>query len=151
VNKKSLTRFSDDDNVAVLDRERVPYSQSYQSPEIMMPNGRLTSQYDVWALGCVFLEFVSWYVGGYERIEEMECERSAGHFSSSFFFIKVKSNPPSVSAELKPVVVNLIMGTVQWRRHLEELEYVRKSSFNETILQLTLSCGSLLIDNDVPS
>ncbi|KAH3983135.1 hypothetical protein HBI56_147310 [Parastagonospora nodorum] len=102
------TRFSDDDNVAVLDRERVPYSQSYQSPESMMPNGRLSSQCDVWALGCVFLEFVSWYFGGYKRIEEMERERSAGDFNSSFFFIKVKSDPPSVSAELKPVVVKMI-------------------------------------------
>ena len=39
---------------------RVPNSPSYRSPEYDL-DGKLSTACDVWALGCVYLEFLTWY------------------------------------------------------------------------------------------
>lgn len=32
----------------------------------------VTREYDIWSLGCLFLEFITWIVHGYTGVEEFE-------------------------------------------------------------------------------
>ena len=41
-------------------------SRTYRAPEFDLTNG-VSPMYDMWALGCVFLEFISWYLLGYQE------------------------------------------------------------------------------------
>ncbi|KAH6865218.1 kinase-like domain-containing protein [Alternaria rosae] len=95
--------FSDKEFISTQDRNTVPYSRSYQSPECRLPNGELSAQCDVWALGCVFLEFVCWYFGGHELLQDFERQRDTVHGGSCFFVINHEG-----SAELNPPVVEMI-------------------------------------------
>jgi serine/threonine protein kinase len=59
-----IARFSTKDVWETRKTGRVPNSPTYRSPEYDL-NGKLTTACDVWALGCVYLQFVTWYLGGY--------------------------------------------------------------------------------------
>jgi serine/threonine protein kinase len=101
------THFSVNENISKKDRYGIPNSRPYQSPECQLPGGELSSQCDVWALGCVFLEFVCWYFGGYKLLEEFHIERALGYESSSFFSIRREEISQSYSAELKESVIKV--------------------------------------------
>ncbi|KAI4710302.1 hypothetical protein J4E89_004755 [Alternaria sp. Ai002NY15] len=100
------TQFSDNEQISVQDRKTVPRSTSYQSPECQLDGGELSSQCDVWALGCVFLEFMCWYFGGYERLRHFEADRNRIHQNTSYFFIPW-NHRQSNFAELKPPVIEV--------------------------------------------
>lgn len=55
-------------------RGNVPNSPSYQSPEYAM-----TKEYsiacDIWALGCIYLEFITWFFGGWRAVEQFRMDR----------------------------------------------------------------------------
>jgi serine/threonine protein kinase len=103
------THFSDGQRNSMQDNYTVPYSRSYQSPECRLPDGQISSQCDVWAMGCVFLEFVCWYVGGYELLNKFEHERllAGGLEGSSFFSFKPEDNPQSDALRLKAPVIKV--------------------------------------------
>ncbi|CAN9242477.1 unnamed protein product [Alternaria alternata] len=102
--------FSVEERTSIQDRYAVPYSRSYRSPECQLPDGELSSQCDVWALGCVFLEFVCWYVGGGKLLDEFERERlrAGGYEGSSFFFFKPGDSPQNDALGLKAPVIKMI-------------------------------------------
>lgn len=65
-----------------VDRRRrgfVANSPSYRAPENDLPHDdgitRVSSSYDIWALGCVFLEFVTWWFGGWIMVEGFRSQR----------------------------------------------------------------------------
>jgi serine/threonine protein kinase len=96
--------FSVDPRVSIRDRDTIPNSQPYQSPECILPGGEISSQCDVWALGCVFLEFICWYYGGRQLLELFEHDRGYYHESTSFFSIHRDENSQSFPAEVKQPV-----------------------------------------------
>ncbi|OHF04102.1 protein kinase domain-containing protein [Colletotrichum orchidophilum] len=50
------------------------YTGTYRAPEIDLGNP-ISSKYDIWSLGCVFLEFCIWYLLGYEDVENFQRDR----------------------------------------------------------------------------
>ncbi|CAO2649035.1 Nn.00g099840.m01.CDS01 [Neocucurbitaria sp. VM-36] len=63
-----IARFSTENMWDTWKTGRVPNSPSYRSPECDL-DGKLTTACDVWALGCVYLQFITWYFGGYKHVE----------------------------------------------------------------------------------
>ncbi|KAF3766601.1 hypothetical protein M406DRAFT_37031, partial [Cryphonectria parasitica EP155] len=55
---------------------RSPVSPSFRPPEYDLTgqNGR---SHDIWALGCVYLDFVTWLLGGWDMVANFAHERSA--------------------------------------------------------------------------
>jgi len=47
---------------------------AYRAPEVDMRRS-ISQRYDVWSLGCVFLEFCVWYLQGWESLERFEDDR----------------------------------------------------------------------------
>ena len=60
-------------------------SRPYRSPEAMLPGCELSVQCDVWALGCVFLEFICWYSGGTTSLKSFEDQRVTDYDLSPSF------------------------------------------------------------------
>lgn len=59
-------------NALVTDANSVKgFSQTYRPPEVHGEDGiGATHKYDIWTLGCVYLEFVTWHLLGYDAIGE---------------------------------------------------------------------------------
>lgn len=108
----STARFSSVERTPSHDKKNIASSLSYQSPASILPSGELSSLCDVWALGCMFLEFVCWYVGGHEVLKDFEKKRIHGYESTSFccptsienvsLRIETKKPVQDVSASLQP-------------------------------------------------
>ncbi|KAJ4318653.1 hypothetical protein N0V84_006741 [Fusarium piperis] len=52
---------------------------SYEAPEVELEGGQISPAYDIWGLGCVFLEFVTWFLGGRELLREFHTQRTTTH------------------------------------------------------------------------
>lgn len=64
----TLMRFhsSNADNTLI---QKVDFSETYRPPEKALGEGTQVSQkYDIWTLGCVFLEFISWHLLGSDAV-----------------------------------------------------------------------------------
>jgi serine/threonine protein kinase len=96
-------RFSYDDTITKEDKCNVPGSRAYCSPEWRLPDGKPTVQCDVWALGCIFLEFVCWYFD-YRYLKGFERERLSVDDTAYFFSFLMPDKPrPGVAWVKKPV------------------------------------------------
>ena len=82
----------------------MPSSRPYRSPESILPYGEITPQCDVWALGCVFLEFICWYAGGRQLLNRFEKARAWGYESASFCCLKTNRPDGPLDMELKESV-----------------------------------------------
>jgi serine/threonine protein kinase len=71
-----VTRFNTENMWDTQKTGKLPNSPTYRSPENDL-DGKLTTACDVWALGCVYLEFVTWYFGGSRLIKEHGTSRLA--------------------------------------------------------------------------
>lgn len=57
-------------------------TQSYEAPEKkLFPNVPRSRRYDLWSIGCVFLEFNIWLLYGFEAIQNFSSARSPPAFS----------------------------------------------------------------------
>lgn len=96
--------FTNADRKASYQRESMSSSRTYRSPESILPDGELSGQCDVWALGCVFLEFVCWYAGGCKLLKQFEDDRASGHESISFCYPRYNGRNTLICMEIKESV-----------------------------------------------
>ncbi|OHE97893.1 serine/threonine protein kinase, partial [Colletotrichum orchidophilum] len=65
-----LTRFNSADSRSKVAHDSIKgFSGSYRPPEVDL-KGTISQRYDIWSLGCVFLEFVSWFLIGHNRTKK---------------------------------------------------------------------------------
>ena len=103
---------------------------TYEPPECQMSLPQ-SQAYDIWSLGCIFLECTAWLIKGSDAIAEFAEDRlndvkvSGNMFKDDYFFTLEfnESNTP-VRALTRPAVI-------QWIRALE-----RNSQCNEAISEL---------------
>ncbi|KAI1853180.1 hypothetical protein JX265_011461 [Neoarthrinium moseri] len=109
-----LARFHRRDSRSNLTSTDIPRSMTYSAPEFST-QGRISRSVDIWALGCVFLEFITWFLEGEQAVTEtfpdLRCSRdSYGFISDTFFevFEKGKGTEKYPTARLKPRVQDWI-------------------------------------------
>jgi serine/threonine protein kinase len=90
---------------------RVPVSPTYRAPESDM-GGKISRSYDIWSLGCTFLDFVTWYLLGWEGVlqfaeERVENDDHFGLTTDTFFHMKKKKK------KHQPVVKRQVVRWVQ--------------------------------------
>jgi len=71
-----------------------PFTPSYRPPECDMEGCHISRSFDIWSLGCLYLELASWILGGFKLLEQFELARMTqsmmtGVTTSTFFDIKV--------------------------------------------------------------
>ncbi|KAK6216302.1 hypothetical protein LQW54_003693 [Pestalotiopsis sp. IQ-011] len=54
--------------------QHVPHTKTYRPPE-HDTNDEVNLNYDVWCLGCVFLEFITWAIAGSESLDKFQEDR----------------------------------------------------------------------------
>ncbi|KAI0378685.1 hypothetical protein F5Y04DRAFT_261356 [Hypomontagnella monticulosa] len=70
----------------------IPMTETYRAPEFDLPQGMglISRAADIFSLGCVFLEYVSWFLLGFDSIEvifpSLRCEKDIYDFNSETFF-----------------------------------------------------------------
>jgi serine/threonine protein kinase len=70
-----LTRFHGPMSKSHVDARGLGMSPTYRAPEYDI--GKQVSQsYDIWTLGCVLLEFVTWYLLGWDEVDIFSKERT---------------------------------------------------------------------------
>ncbi|KAM7216465.1 hypothetical protein V8F06_008178 [Rhypophila decipiens] len=96
--------------------DSISYTPSYRPPECDHPDKEVEIQsgtYDTWSLGCVYLEFITWYLGGWKSVLEFEKSRynrdgevasSTTPRRSSPYFETTHQAPPQLHARIKPAV-----------------------------------------------
>ncbi|SPQ24629.1 87674b28-6914-427c-8240-07f8f05b0d98 [Thermothielavioides terrestris] len=67
----------------------LPITPRYAPPEACVPEigGFIGTSYDVWSLGCLYLEFIAWWCGGWPRIDAFMQKRLAVDNISSEFLV----------------------------------------------------------------
>lgn len=82
---------------------------SYQAPETEFKGMSRSRKFDIWSLGCIFLEFTIWFVRGCEAVERFNDDRTvrgAGGDISPFY--QKQDNTSGGSIEVHPAVVTHI-------------------------------------------
>lgn len=65
----TLMRFHSDATTSFTFANQVGFSPTYRPPEVDERIGAIVSQkYDIWTLGCVYLEFVTWHLLGCDAV-----------------------------------------------------------------------------------
>ncbi|CAM1509805.1 Fc.00g001400.m01.CDS01 [Cosmosporella sp. VM-42] len=72
-----LTQFnSANSRSKVLQDQIQGFSGTYRPPDLHLDD-QISQRYDVWSLGCVLLEFISWFLLGYQKgIDDFAAERT---------------------------------------------------------------------------
>ncbi|KAF3065165.1 Protein kinase-like (PK-like) [Daldinia childiae] len=89
----------------------IGFSPTYRAPELDI-KGIIDSAYDIWSLGCVFLELLTWMLCGWEGVKSFALSRvdvdqrtdKAGDRDDGFFRIVARQGGPP-DAQLKSSVV----------------------------------------------
>jgi serine/threonine protein kinase len=117
--------------------EYITGSPSYEGPELML-HSNISRAYDIWGLGCLYLEFISWLVCGWEQLERFPEAR-----------VRIATNIPQLHDDMfftilegeKRAVVR--HGVENWIKDLHEMP--RCSQFIHEMLDL-ISKDMLLVD-----
>ncbi|KAE8443565.1 hypothetical protein EG329_001727 [Mollisiaceae sp. DMI_Dod_QoI] len=77
--------------------DNIPVSPTYEPPERSLKIN-FSRKYDIWSLGCVYLEFITWLVGGMELLRKFPDAREESNFGGivyddTFFSLKQHPNP----------------------------------------------------------
>ncbi|KAK2752915.1 protein kinase domain-containing protein [Colletotrichum kahawae] len=60
-------------------------TRTYRPPEVEAPHGTIVSPtFDTWTLGCVYLEFITWHLLGYDAVSEESFQMPDGQRYESF-------------------------------------------------------------------
>ncbi|TAQ89049.1 hypothetical protein B7494_g2626 [Chlorociboria aeruginascens] len=113
------------------------HTPSYGAPEYATCGEVLRkSLCDIWALGCLYLEFITWFFGGWELFERFEEERAGDSNGNSFYRIH---NEETCTAEVKPSVLRFI---AKLREHPKCTDYF------DHVLSM-IECQMLVVDLEI--
>lgn len=107
-----LSSFNRDTSRSNIPNSKIPVSPGYRPPECDIEGGTVSRAYDIWTLGCLFLEMLTWLLGGHDFVEEFQEYRMSVYITGAenniFFAIKVVegSNPGHV-AQVKEQVTQV--------------------------------------------
>lgn len=113
---------------------------TYEPPEFQL-KGKISRAYDVWCLGCIFLEYATWLVCGWNGLAIFpDARRMSPHqnlFEDTFYHI------PAQSAPGQPEQAEICEGVVRWMAEMRDLP--RCSAFVDDFLDLIMK-KMLLVD-----
>jgi serine/threonine protein kinase len=109
-----ITQFSTEDMRSLKEGEKVSCTRTYQSPECVLDKS-ISTACDIWALGCLYLEFVLWYLRGYQAVVAFSRVRDR-HYETDTFFNRIGQDEITgvPIAEVKPCVAQVCRFQV-WR------------------------------------
>ncbi|KAF5647946.1 serine threonine kinase [Fusarium sp. NRRL 52700] len=139
------------------------YTPVYRAPEIDT-NGGITQAYDIWSLGCVFMEALAWFYDGKPGIAKLiqaRLDEDDSPNRDAFFWLKYDKRR-GLTAKVKPEVQRLLISLRESSRScffIDDMHYIvlermlkvnmsERMSAPETLEALTQMCNKL--ENDPP-
>lgn len=124
-----LMAFHTKDTRSNVSAKYVTGSPSYEAPELQL-NSKISRAFDVWGLGCLYLEFITWLVCGWEHLHRFPEARDgrgppAPEIHDDTFFTIMETEPRA--AVVREAVKN-------WIADLHEMP--RASSFVHDFLDI---------------
>ncbi|KAF2995769.1 hypothetical protein E8E14_000116 [Neopestalotiopsis sp. 37M] len=86
-----LTIFHSETSRSGIRQSKVAgWTPSYRPPELDLEDATISRSFDIWSLGCVFLEFITWHFGGWPYLHKFALKRQrkdiiSGHKLDQFF------------------------------------------------------------------
>ncbi|OAL45367.1 kinase-like protein [Pyrenochaeta sp. DS3sAY3a] len=95
---------------------------SYAPPEIDTSAERFNRKYDVWSLGCMFLEMCAFIVAGHQGVKELDLARltKSKHMTDDRFFHRMENNDYEVKPEVSQWIKSLLRSPNIHTRHSRE-------------------------------
>ncbi|KAK0643153.1 kinase-like domain-containing protein [Cercophora newfieldiana] len=113
---------------------------TYAPPESILENYKISQAIDIWALGCVFLEFATWIVDGPGSVDQFMLKRMAPHLRSPtkrdvFWELQEIKSPGSTPENTAPQYVAVVKPqVVEWIESLNNSP--RATNFIRDFLQI---------------
>ena len=109
-----LAKFNTQHTASMQPPSRVAGTPEYRAPECdLREGGAIGRSYDIWTLGCLYLEFITWLLGGYELVEKFNDARRSPdpHWyqmaTTTFFQIERTSDTGELRSTLKQPVIQV--------------------------------------------
>lgn len=106
-----LTRFHNRRSRSNISPVGMGNSLTYRAPEFDIPDGLLSRSYDIWALGCVYLEFLTWYFMGWKGVMEFstlrEYKRNNLEADDAYFELTGAPETGDICSKVKHEVVHV--------------------------------------------
>ncbi|KAH7232715.1 hypothetical protein B0J15DRAFT_455336 [Fusarium solani] len=104
-----LTRFHHRQSRSNISPVGMGNSPTYRAPEFDMPDGLLSRSYDIWALGCLYLEFITWYFLGWNGVIQFSASRETKRNDLSaddcYFELSSSRDTGNICSKVKPAVM----------------------------------------------
>ncbi|KAK2018694.1 kinase-like protein, partial [Colletotrichum eremochloae] len=97
-----LTRYHHPSSTYV-NAQNIHFSLTYKAPEVDVFN-EVSQAYDIWTLGCLLLEFVTWYLQGWQGVDEFSAERAKNDVAEDGIPLDTFYNITSVDGAKKAVL-----------------------------------------------
>ncbi|EXF75138.1 protein kinase domain-containing protein [Colletotrichum fioriniae PJ7] len=86
-------------------------SPSYEAPEAVAPKAARSRKYDIWSIGCIFLEFIMWLVQDWNAVQSFASARNStsvqvGGATPSHFY-KIDKDDVIVHPEVSKIINTL--------------------------------------------
>lgn len=106
-----LSSFNRHTSRSGIPNNSVQGAPGYRPPECHIEGGTISRAYDIWTLGCLYMEFMTWFLGGNGLREEFSKRRTTlswnGANNDDFFrIVKAPSNNDQI-AQVKPEVTQV--------------------------------------------
>jgi len=62
-------------SISAVSGSKVQSTLQYRPPELAIQGARVTRSFDIWTLGCLFLDMCTWWLGGWDLVKEFQEER----------------------------------------------------------------------------
>jgi len=93
----------------------IKFSPTYCPPETHVHGGAISQSYDIWTLGCLYLEFLTWLMGGWKLVQEFARLRQTAEKASSsteakldrFFELDIGDDGLATGARVKKEVTDV--------------------------------------------
>lgn len=110
-----LVEFSTSSDQIDKQNNQIAFSPTYRAPECDFEGALVSRSYDIWTLGCLYLEFVTWQMGGMSLLETFSHSRLTvdpmwHQIETDTFFELVlipHGGTETVGAMVKPVVLDV--------------------------------------------
>jgi serine/threonine protein kinase len=110
-----LGRFHRLESRSIVDPANIGGTATYAPPEVQLGSS-ISRAYDIWSLACVYLEFVTWLVGGWQDLNtfgDARVERVSCSLEDDSFYTVVYDNPWQPEAIIR-------QGVQTWIKYLHQ-------------------------------
>jgi serine/threonine protein kinase len=102
-----LSAFNREESRSMIPNQSITWTPSYRPPECDLEGGKISRAFDVWTLGCFYLEMLCWLLGGAKLKDDFRKKRTTIyiHGAESDIFFDLELNGMDKTNETYVVLV----------------------------------------------